>query len=86
MKKRRTPVPVHLTRAEAACFDAIEFLNKKFGGPPSILEVAEYLGLGKSGAQKHMEALRRKGAMTGPVTVGDWKTTALGKKMRKALD
>lgn len=82
---KHTPAP-RLTRAEATCFDAIVHLTAKLGRPPSILEVAERLGVSKSGAQQHMDALRLKGALLGPRVVGDWEVTPLGKKMRKAID
>jgi predicted ArsR family transcriptional regulator len=89
MTTKKTPLRLHspkMTQAEARCFDAIGRLTEKLGRPPSILEVAGYLKITKSGAQAHMDALRLKGALEGPVVVGEWKRTPLGKKMRQALD
>jgi hypothetical protein len=43
------------------------------------------LGLSKSGAEKHLHALKRKGAISGPKIVGEWKPTRLGPRLRSAL-
>lgn len=86
---KKTPRKLYspkLTPGEGACLDAIERLTAKLGRPPSILEVAACMKIGKSGAQQYMGDLRLKGALEGPQMVGEWRITALGKKMRKALD
>jgi len=86
---KKTPRKLYspkMTPGEGACLDAIERLTAKLGRPPSITEVAACMKIGKSGAQQFMDSLRLKGALEGPVVVGEWKVTALGRKMRKALD
>ncbi len=75
-----------LTPAEAACFDSLKKFIRIIGRPPSIGELAQELGISKSGAEKHLHSLRVKGAIVGPRIVGEWKPTALGEKMRLAID
>ena len=78
-------MPDHLTRAEAHCYDTLVELTQRLGRGPSHAEMALELGLSKSGAEKHLHALKRKGAISGPKIVGEWKPTRLGPRLRSAL-
>lgn len=55
------------------------------GRKVSILEVARLMDIGKSGAQRHMDALREKGRLRGPRVVGEWALTSAGKRQIEKL-
>jgi hypothetical protein len=68
-----------LTPPELKCLSIIKDIlaaNRK----PSILEVARLMDIGKSGAQRHMDALREKGRLRGPRVVGEWALTRAGQR------
>jgi predicted ArsR family transcriptional regulator len=68
-----------LTPPELKCLSVIkDILNA--GRQPSILEVARLLDIGKSGAQRHMDALRAKGKLLGPRLVGEWRIPRAGQR------
>ena len=69
----------NLSPPEIRCLDIIHAMLER-GETPSILAVARALGIGKSGAQKHMDALRAKGRLRGPRVVGEWALTRAGRR------
>ena len=54
----------------------------------SILVIADVLGVSKSAAQRHMDALREKGRLRGPRVVGEWALTKAGENEleKRSLD
>ncbi len=76
------PVPLErLTPTERKTRDQLIECTEKLGRAPSLHELGEHMGLTKAGVQRHMDALKRKGAVLGPKVVGNWRVTRLGKKM-----
>ena len=80
MAEKKRILKRHQKRALRALIECTEAL----GAPPSIAELAAFMEITKSGAQKQLHALREMGAITGPYTVGDWQPTALGRKLADA--
>lgn len=70
-----------LTPMERKTRDQLIDCTAKLGRAPSLQELADHMGLTKAGAQRHMDALKRKGAVLGPRVVGNWRVTRAGKKM-----
>jgi predicted transcriptional regulator len=73
-----------LSPKEIETYDALVALTEKLGRPPTLVEIGKVLGLAKTGVQRHVISLRRKGAIVGPKVVGNWAVTPLGKKLRRS--
>lgn len=72
-----------LTPMERLTLEVLVAMTSERGSPPSMSEMAERMLLQRSGIQRHLQALKTKGAITGPQWVGSWKLTPLGKKLQK---
>jgi DNA-binding IclR family transcriptional regulator len=72
-----------MTPHQAKTFDTLLEMTAELGRAPSLTELGARMGLNKGAAHKHMDSLKRLGAIKGPVVVGEWRPTPLGKKLRK---
>jgi len=75
--------PFEMTQQQAVAFDTLSSLTDELGRAPSLSEIGARMGESKAGVAGLMRRLRKIGAITGPVTVGVWKPTPLGKKLRR---
>lgn len=78
-RAKEPPALPELTPPETKCLGIIHAMLEN-GETVSILAVAEEMQIGKSGAQRHMDALREKGRLVGPRVVGEWALTSAGKR------
>jgi predicted ArsR family transcriptional regulator len=69
-----------LTPSERATLEMLRRMTDE-NGPPSMSQLAKRMGLQRAGVQRHFQALKVKGAITGPKWVGDWRITATGKSL-----
>lgn len=76
---KETTEHVELTPPEEKCLGIIHAMLER-GDVVSIMGVAERMNIGKSGAQRHMDALRAKGQLKGPRVVGEWALTRAGQR------
>lgn len=65
-----------LTPRQAETVLAIATYWNTIGRAPSCSEIAEQLGIKRSGAQRLMDECRAKGFAEGPVMAGDWRLSA----------
>lgn len=75
--------PPKLTPMERLTLEVLASMTAEHGRAPSMSELAARMQLQRSGAQRHLQALKTKGAITGPQWVGEWQITKLGKKLQK---
>lgn len=64
---------------------AIEQLTALNRKAPSISDVATYMAITKSGAQRHMESLHVQGLLTKPYVMGEWALRVEAKKILEGL-
>jgi len=67
------------TPGELAVLAALKRLTDK-GEEPTMAQIAKECDLSKPGVQGHLTALRLKGKILGPRTIGSWMLTPDGKK------
>jgi predicted ArsR family transcriptional regulator len=72
------------TPTERACLQAIQAMATE-GVEISVAAVGKRMGLGKSGAQRHMDSCRLKGHLDAPQVVGGWVLTKSGKREAKQV-
>lgn len=72
-----------MTPTERITYDTLIALRAELGRGPTLSEIGKRMGISKAGVQRHAEALKAKGAISGPRVVGEWAPTAVGKKLRK---
>lgn len=66
-----------LTPRERDTLAALRRVKRK-NPEPTMADIAKEAGLSKPGVQGHLEKLRLKGRILGPVKVGTWELTELG--------
>jgi DNA-binding IclR family transcriptional regulator len=74
---------LEMTPQQAIAFDMLLAMTRELGRAPSLSEIGKRMGLSKAGVAGLMRRLRKMGAVTAPVLVGDWCPTPLGKKLRR---
>ena len=73
----------HLTPMERVTLETLASMRTERGSELSMADIAARLRLARSGVQRHLQALKTKGAITGPQWVGSWELTPLGKKLQR---
>lgn len=72
-----------LTPMERLTLETLASMREEVGPTVSMADIGKRMRLARSGVQRHLQALKVKGAITGPAWVGEWKLTKLGTKLQK---
>lgn len=72
-----------MTPTERLAYDTLLNLTELLDRPPSLAEIGERMGITKAGAQRHLDSLKKMGAIQGPKIEGNWRALPLGEKIRQ---
>lgn len=72
-----------LTPMERLTLETLASMREEVGPTVSMADIGRRMRLARSGVQRHLQALKVKGAITGPQWVGEWQLTKLGKKLQR---